>query len=167
MGAQGAGHGTGGAENVAPGIVGVGDHSRSGGVQDGGDIPLEVGGVVVSGTVVGDGQRCAVGLIGKGQGVAAHGHLAQLTAIVDIAVRGAAVGPFGPHAVGIVGEGPGGASAGHGGQFPAMLPGIGPGAITEDIANGITGNGIAIVGDQPVAPVAIVVAVGLGGGGSA
>ena len=107
VGAQGASHGTGGAENVAPGIVGVGDHSRSGGVQDGGDIALEVGGIVVSGAVVGDGQRGAAGLIGKGQGVAAHGHLTQLAAIVDIAVRGAAVGPFGPHAVGIVGEGPG------------------------------------------------------------
>ena len=53
VGSQGTCHGTAGAENVAPGIVGVGDHSRSGGVQDGGDIPLEVGGIVVSGSVVG------------------------------------------------------------------------------------------------------------------
>ena len=107
VGAQGAGHGTGGSENVAPGIVGVGDHSRSGGVQDGGDIALEVGGVVVSGAVVDHGQRCAAGIVGKIQRIPIHRHLAQLAAIVDIAVRGAAVGPFGPHAVGIVGEGPG------------------------------------------------------------
>ena len=60
VGSQGISHGNGGAENVAPGIVGVGDHSCSGGVQNRGDIPLEVGGVVVSGAVVGDGQRGAL-----------------------------------------------------------------------------------------------------------
>ena len=107
VGSQGTCHGTAGAENVAPGIVGIGDHSRSGGVQDGGDIALEVGGVVVSGAVVGDGQRGAAGIVGKVQGVTIHRHLAHLAAIVDIAVRGAAVGPLGPHAIGIIGKGPG------------------------------------------------------------
>ena len=63
MGAQGAGHGTGGAEDVAPGIVGIGDHGRSGGVQDGSDIALEVGGVVVSGAIVGDQPVTPVAII--------------------------------------------------------------------------------------------------------
>ena len=167
VGSQGAGHGTGGAEDVAPGIISVGYDSCSGDVQDRRYITLEVGGVVVSGAVVDHGQRCAAGIVGKGQGVAAHGHLTQLAAIVDIAVRGAAVGPFGPHAVGIVGEGPSGASTGHSGQLPAMLPGIGPGAVAEDVANGITGYSATVIGGKQIAPVGIAVAVGLGGGGSA
>ena len=127
VGAQGAGHGTGGAENVAPGIVGIGDHSRSGGVQDRGDIALEVGGIIVSGAVAGDGQRRTTGIVGKGQGVAAHGHLAQLAAIVDIAVCRAAIGPGSAHAVSIVGIGPGTSVVSNRCQLPAMLPGIGPG----------------------------------------
>ena len=58
-------------------------------------------------SLVGHGQRRTAGIVGKIQRIPIHRHLAQLAAIVDIAVRGAAVGPFGPHAVGIVGEGPG------------------------------------------------------------
>ena len=107
MGAQGAGHGTGGAEDVAPGIVGIGDHSRSRGVQDGRDIALEVGSVVVSGAVVGHGQRRTAGLIGKGQDVAAYGHLTQLAAVVHVVIGRTAACPLGPHAIGIVGKGPG------------------------------------------------------------
>ena len=45
-----------------------------------------------------------------------------------------------------------------------MLPGIGPGAVTEDVANGIAGNGVSVITGKQIAPVGIAVAVGLGGG---
>jgi len=86
VGAQGAGHGTADGKGLAPGVVGVGDHSRSGGVQDGGDIALEVGGIIVGGAVVGDGHGCTAGIVGKIQRIPIHRHLAQLAAVVDIAV---------------------------------------------------------------------------------
>jgi len=167
VGAQRAGHGTADGKGLAPGIVGVGDHSCSGGVQNRGDIPLEVGGVVVSGAVVGRGQRRTAGIVSEVQRIPIHSHLAQLAAVVHVVIGGTAACPLGPHAIGIVGKGPGGASAGHGGQFPAMLPCIGPGTVTEDIANGITGYSATVIGGKQIAPVGIAVAVGLGGGGSA
>ena len=107
VGSQGAGHGTADGKGLAPGIVGVGDHGRSGGVQDRGDIALEVGGVVVSSAVVGDRQRCTAGIVSKVQRIPVNSHLAQLAAVVDIAICRAAAGPGGPHAIRIIGKGPG------------------------------------------------------------
>ena len=40
-----------------------------------------------------------------------------------------------------------------------MFPGVSPGAITEYIANGIAGNGIAIISCQQIAPVGVTIAV--------
>ena len=107
VGSQGTCHGTAGAENVAPGIVGIGDHSRSGGIQDRRYITLEVGGIVVSGSVVGDGQRGAAGIVGKVQGVTIHRHLAQLAAVVHVVIGRTAACPLGTHAISIIGKGPG------------------------------------------------------------
>ena len=107
VGAQGAGHGTADGKELAPGVISIGDHSRSGGVQDGRDIALEVGGIIVGGAVVGDGHGCTAGIVGKIQRIPIHGHLAQLAAVVDIAICRAAAGPGGPHAIGIIGKGPG------------------------------------------------------------
>ena len=166
VGAQRAGHGTADGKGLAPGIVGIGDYCCTGSIQDRRDIALQVGDIVVSCTVVGYGHGHTAGIVGKIQRIPIHRHLAQLAAVVDIAICRAAVGPFGPHALGIVGEGPGGASTGHSGQLPAMLPGISPLSVTEDIANSIAGDGVSVISGKQIAP-GIVVAVGLGGGGSA
>jgi len=107
VGAQGACHGTADGKGLAPGIVGVSDHCCSGGVQDGGDIALEVGGIIVGGAIVGHGQRRAAGFVSKVQRIPIHGHLAQLAAVVHVVIGRTAACPLGPHAIGIVGEGPG------------------------------------------------------------
>ena len=104
-GAEGGGEVAGGGEGIAPGVVGVIYYRCAGGVQNGGHITLEVRHIVVGGAVQGDGERSAGGIVGKGQGVAAYGHLAQGAAVVDVAVGLGAVCAACPqtiHAVGIV-----------------------------------------------------------------
>ena len=107
VGAQGAGHGTADGKGLAPGIVGVGDHSRSGGVQDGRDIALQIGGIVVSRSVVGNGHGCTAGIVGKVQRIPIHRHLAQLAAVVHVVIGRTAACPLGTHAISIIGKGPG------------------------------------------------------------
>ena len=117
----------------APGVIGVGNHRASRSVQDCRHIPLQVGGVVVGGAVVGHGHGNAIGVVGEVQGVAAYGHLAELTAVVDIAIGNRAVGTADSHTVLVIGVGPGGAVLGDGCQLPAMLPGVLPHAIRQGV----------------------------------
>ena len=158
MGAEGIGHGAGDAQRVAPGVVGVGNYGGPGAVQDGDDITLQVGDVVVGGAVVGHrhgGRR----VVGKVQRVASNGHLTEGASVVDVAVCCSTVASGSPYPIGIVSIGPGGSPIGHGGQLPAMLPGIGPGAVGEHIADGIAGYGAAVVPGEQVAPFGIPVGV--------
>lgn len=73
MRAEGGSHAAAGAQNVAPGIVCVGYRCRAAGVQDRRYVALQIGGIVVIRTVVGNGHGGAGRIIGKVQGVAAHG----------------------------------------------------------------------------------------------
>ena len=131
VGSQGGCQGAGDGEGFAPGVIGVGNHRASRSVQDCRHIPLQVGGVVVGGAVVGHGHGNAIGVVGEVQGVAAYGHLAELTAVVDIAIGNRAVGTADSHTVLVIGVGPGGAVLGDGCQLPAMLPGVLPHAIRQ------------------------------------
>ena len=83
-GAEGGGEVTCYGEGVAPGVVGVGDHRCAGCAQDGGHVTLEVRHIVVGGAAQRNGKRSAGSVVGKGQGVAAYGHLAERTAVVDV-----------------------------------------------------------------------------------
>lgn len=87
-----------GGQDIAPGVVGVGDYHRTGGVQDGRHIPLQVRGVVIHGTVVSHRHGVSAGVVGEVQAVPGglgvgvcsgergHTHPAQLPAVIDIAV---------------------------------------------------------------------------------
>ena len=59
MGSQGGCQGAGDGEGDSPGVIGVGNHRASRSVQDCHHIPLQVGGVVVCGAVVGRGMPLA------------------------------------------------------------------------------------------------------------
>ena len=167
VGAQGGCQGAGDGEGFAPGVIGVGNHRASRSVQDGRHIPLQVGGVVVGGAVVGHGHGNAIGVVGEVQGVAAYGHLAELAAVVDIAIGNRAVGTADSHTVLVIGIGPGGAVLGDGCQLPAMLPGVLPHAIRQGVTHGIVGNGSAVIGGKQVTPFRIPIGIGDGlGGGS-
>ncbi len=107
------------------------------------------------------GHGHAVGVVYKLEGIIAHGHLPELAAVIHIAVGVTSVTAAGPHSVGVVGVGPGGPGLAHGGQLPAVLPGVGPGAIRQGVANSIVGNGVAVIGGKQVPPVAVPIAVGM------
>lgn len=124
MGTQSRCHGACGGQDLAPCVIGILDNCRATGVQDGGNVALNIGGIVVVRPVVGDGHGSAGCIIGKVQSIAAHSHLAQAAAVVNVVVSSGTVGPLSSQAVRIIGVRPGGAAIGHGGQFTAMLPGM-------------------------------------------
>ena len=103
----------------------------------------------------------AIGVVGEVQGVAAYGHLAELAAVVDIAIGNRAVGTADSHTVLVIGVGPGGAVLGNGCQLPAMLPGVLPHAIRQGVTHGIVGNGSAVIGGEQVIPFPIPIGVGV------
>ena len=144
--------GSGGAEGIAPGIVGVLDYCCSASIEDGSYIALQVGDIVICRAVVGQGQRCTGRIVAEVQRIAPNGHTCQLAADVDVAIGGAAVGSLGAHTIGIVSVSPGGAAVGHTLQFPATLPGVGPSAVGEHIADGVAGDGDAVIAGEQVAP---------------
>ena len=86
--------------------------------------------------------------------------MAQAAAVVNVAVGSGTVGSLCPQTVGIVGHAPCGGAIGHGCQFSAMLPGICPCTVRKRIADGVIGNGLAVIACQQVAPVRITVGIG-------
>ena len=63
----------------------------------------------------------------------------------------------------VIGRGDGGAVLGHGGELAAALPGIGPGAVGDEVANGIIGAVLAAIGGEQILPSeGIVIAIGEG-----
>lgn len=135
------------------------DNCRAADVQNSGNVALNIGGRVVIRTIVGNGHGRSGRIIGKVQGVADHGHLAQAAAVVDVVIGSGTVGPTGPQAICIVSKGPGGGTIGHRCQLTAMLPGVGPSAVGKHIADGVAGNGLAIVARQLIAPTGVAVGV--------
>ena len=98
-------------EGVAPGVVGVIYYRCAAGAQDGGHVTLQVRHIVVGGAAQRNGKRSAGSVVGKGQGVAAYGHLAEGAAVVDVAVGLGAVCAACPQTVYAVGMVPCGDSA--------------------------------------------------------
>jgi len=158
MGTEGGGQGACCCQELAPGVVGVGDYGAVVCVADFYDVALEVGDVAVLGAVVDHRLGRAEGIIEEIQLVGAHAHGGQLAAVIDVAVGGAAVGTFCTHTVGIISECPGTAAA-HGGQLSALLPSVGPGAVVCHISYIVIGNiGTAVLG-QKVLPVGVAVGI--------
>ena len=85
--AEGGSEVAGGGEGVTPGVVGVGDDGCAAGAQDGSYITLQVRHIVVGCAVQGNGERPPGSVVGKGQGVAAYGHLAEGAAVFDNVFR--------------------------------------------------------------------------------
>ena len=152
-------HGTSDAQRAAPCVIGILNNCRAAGVQDGGNVALQVGGIVVVRTVVGDGHGSSGYVVGKVQGINAHGLLAQTADVVDVIVGSCTICPLRSQAVCVVGVRPGGTAIGHGSQLAAMLPGIGPCTVGKRIADLVMGNGPSAVFRQKVTPGRIAVGV--------
>ena len=144
-GAQRCALGTGGGKKITPGVVMVLHHHDLGAVQNADDIALDVGDVVVYRAVMIQRQGRSRSVVGEVQHIAAYRHLTELVAVIDIAVGLGAVGTLGSQTVGIVGKIPGSTAVGHGSQLSAVLPGIGPGAVGEGIADAVVGDGLPVI----------------------
>ena len=88
--------------------------------------------------------------------IRALGHVDDVLAMQGVVGDGAAHGLADSQAIGVVKEGGSGAGFGHLLQLAALFPGVGPGAVCERIANGIVGDGIAVVLGQLILPGGIV-----------
>ena len=95
-GAKSGGHAACGADNVAPGVVGVLYHRCARAVHDSYDITLDVADIVVVGIVPACGNRYALGIVDEINPITAHRHIAQTVTYIGIVVGGAAVGAFRP-----------------------------------------------------------------------
>ena len=118
--------------------------------------------VVVSCAVVYNRQRLSAGIIVKMQGITAVGHMSQLTAVVGIIIGCTAGSALCAHTTHIIGKCPGGATFAHCGKLPPLCPGIVPCAIGCEVAYGVVGEGLAVVGCEQIAPLRISVTIGNG-----
>ena len=81
MDSEGGSHGACYAERFAPSVIGILDNWRAAGVDNSGNVSLEVGYVVVQGVVVLYRVGISAGIAEEGKGIASSGHLAQAGAI--------------------------------------------------------------------------------------
>jgi len=100
---QSIGHGAGGGEQVAPGIVGVLHHHLSAAVEDAHHIALQVGDVEIGISFRQHAHGRAVGRMGKVDRLAVILHVLQTAAVVHIFVGIAAACALGAQTVGVIG----------------------------------------------------------------
>ena len=125
MCAEGGGHRAGGAQRIAPCVVGVGHNARAAGGDEAGHIALRVPDVEILRAVVVHGQR-AGRVVGEVQLIAAPRQLHQLVAQIMVIVRRAVDSLRDALAVGIVAVGDIRPGLAHPRELAAVLPRVGP-----------------------------------------
>jgi len=100
---QGASTASGGGENVAPGIVGISYQLITALVNDTDNVALEIRHIVVTGTVIDDGNGDTGRVVVEVHFLIGHGHLDQLAVQVLVLVSGGAVGSACAQTVRVVG----------------------------------------------------------------
>ena len=150
-------------ERGSPGVIGVFDHDLAGIVGDGDDVALGIVKIEVLGAVEANGHGLAVGVAADAHDIGAVEDVDELALGIGIAGDYIVDGLREAKALLIIGKGDGGAVLGHGSQLAAALPGIGPDAVGDEVANGIVGAGLAGIGGEQVLPSeGIVIAIGDG-----
>ena len=115
------------------------------------------------GAVEANGHGLAVGVAADGHTVGTVEDMDELALGIGIAGNRIVDGLGEAQALLVIGKGDGSAILGHGGELAAALPGIGPGAVGDEVANGIIGAGLAAIGGEQVLPAeGIVIAIGDG-----
>ena len=161
--AEGIGQGAGAREGIAPGVIGVFDDDLAGIVGDGDDVALSIVEVEVLGAVEANGHGLAVGVAADTHDIGTVKDVDKLALGIGIAGNRIVDGLGEAETVFIVGEGDGSTVLGHGSQLAAALPGIGPGAVGGEVANGIVGTGLAGIGGEQILPAeGVVIAIGEG-----
>ena len=161
--AEGVGQGAGAGEGIAPGVIGVFDHDLAGIVGDGDNVALGVVKIEVLGAVEANGHGLAVGIAADAHDIGAVEDVDELALGIGIAGDYIVDGLREAKALLVIGKGDGSAVLGHGSELAAALPGIGPGAVGDEVANGIIGAGLAGIGGEQVLPSeGVVIAIGDG-----
>ena len=101
-----------------------------------------------------------LGVVPEVEGVTALGYVDDVLAMEGVVGDHTVDGLLYPQALGVVHKAGGGAALAHLLQLTVVLPGVGPGAVGERIANGVVGDRRAIVLGQLVFPVAVPVRIG-------
>ena len=126
--AEGGGHRAGGAQRIAPCVVGVGHNARAAGIDEAGHVALCVLDVEILRAVAVHGQR-AGRVVGEVQLIAAPRQLHQLVAQIMVIIRRAVDSFCDAPAVGIVSVGDIRPGLAHSSELAAVLPCVGPRAI--------------------------------------
>ena len=161
----------GNGKELTVGIVLVGSHSSTVGVNQAENITLQIGDVVVGSGSFSGGIDQGVGVAGIAiqeiQSNIAIGFPQELAAGVEIVVGYAVYGLAQAQAVAIIGVSIGICSLCGADEVAALSPGKGITAavvVAQRVAGAVIGNGLAVESRQQISPVGIAVGIGVAGG---
>ena len=159
--AEGGGHRAGGAQRIAPCVVGVSYDARAAGADEAGHVALRVLDVEVLRAVAVHGQR-AGRVVGEVQLIAAPRQLHQLVAQIMVIIRRAVDGLRDALAIGIVAVGDIRPGLAHPRELAAVLPCVRPRAVAQEVADLVRRQALAADAREQVTPRGVVVAIGNG-----
>ena len=149
--AEGCCHRTGGGQQIAPCVVGVGHDARAAGIDKAGHVALRVLDVEILRSIAVHGQR-AGRVVGKVQLIAAPRQLHQLVAQIMVIVGRAVDGFRDALAVGIVAVGDIRPGLAHPCELAAVLPCIRPRAVAQEVADLVRRQALPADARQQIAP---------------
>ena len=154
-------HCTGGAQRVAPCVVGVGHDAGAAGADEASHVALCVLDVEVLRAVVVHGQR-AGRVVGKVQLIVAPRQLHQLVAQIMVIVRRAVDGLRDALAVGIVAVSDIRPGLAHPCHLAAVLPCVRPRAVAQEVADLVRRQALPADAREQIAPARVAVSIGNG-----
>ena len=156
--AEGCCQRAGGAQRIAPCVVGIGHDARAAGADKAGHVALCVLDVEILRAVAVHGQR-AGRVVGKVQLVAAPRQLHQLVAQIEVVVRRTVDGFRDALAVGIVAVGDIRPGLAHPCELAAVLPCVRPHAVAQEVADLVHRQALPADAREQIAPARVAVAV--------
>ena len=156
--AEGARQRAGGAQRVAPCVVGVSHDARAACGDKAGHVALRVLDVEILRAVVAHGQRTGR-VVGKVQFIAAPRQFHQLVTQIMVIVRRAVDSLRDALAVGIVAVGDIRPRLAHPRELAAVLPCVGPRAVAQEVADLVRRQALAVDARQQIAPARVAVAI--------
>ena len=159
--AEGGGHCTGGAQQIAPCVVGVGHDARAAGIDKAGHVALCVLDVEILCAVAVHGQW-AGRVVGEAQFIAAPRQFHQLVTQIMVIVRRAVDSLRDALAVGIVAVGDIRPRLAHPRELAAVLPCVRPRAVAQEVADLVRRQALAVDAREQIAPARVAVAIGNG-----
>ena len=154
--AEGGGQRAGGAQRIAPCVVGLGHDARAAGADKAGHVALRVLDVEILRAIVIHRQRTSR-IIGEVHLIFAPCQLDQLVAQIVVVVRSAIHDLRDALAVGIVAVGDCLAGLAHPSELTAMLPRVGPRAVAQEVADLVRRQALPADAREQIAPACIAV----------